>query len=280
MGYPHGKAPIKIGEVPTPETMPVFQGTEPVDMQTIIGARYHTSGILPSGGVQVQGTSSMAYKVTRGAVVLKAASGLALEYPVEEQTVNTAPAPSTGSRQDRIVMDANGNITVVNGAAPAGGITLGLFTVPAGGTSTAAATQSMDRNFAIPAGASLGRLAHWVDPGGVASSKSSVTRGAQRFYLPSDRAVEITFTGTVRASDDKTPGVMFFDVQIDSNEPHRVWVDYGSQWASGAGYWSETLREGAHTVKIISGHVSGGLYKTSTGRSGTEVNVYDRGVSR
>ena len=267
MGYPLGKAPLEDGT-----------GTTPVDMQRIIGAQYATSGILPTGGVAVKGTSSMAYKITAGAVVLKTVAGLGMLHPVEEQTVNTLPAPATGSRQDRVVMDVNGAISITSGPAPGGGITLGLFTVPAGVTSTSAAVQSIDRNYAIPAGASLGRLAHWVDPGGAVVTTSEQTRTSKRFFLPSDRMVRVDLLATVRAAT-ATPGSMRMTVKIDSDFTKTLWVPYGAQWTTTSGSWSVELREGAHTVTVSTGVVSGGLYQMSEEQSASEMNVWDAGVA-
>ena len=268
MGYPYPKAPLADGT-----------GTTPADLQRIVGAQYASSGILPTGGVTVSGTSSMAYRVTAGAVVLKTAAGLGMLYPVETQTVNTIPAPATGSRTDRVVMNTDGLVYVTQGAAPAGGITLGLFTVPAGITATTAAQQSADRNFAIPAGASLGVLASWTDPGGVTTTTASQTRATARVYLPSDRTVRIDLSATVRAST-ATAGSMRMTVEIGTDVVRTMWVPYGAQWTTTAASWSATLREGAHTLRVKTEVVSGGLYTMSTGQSASEMTLWDAGVSR
>lgn len=268
MAYPFPKAPLADGT-----------GTTPADLQRIVGAQFATSGVLPTGGATVTGTSSMAYRISAGAVILKTVAGLGFLHAIEEQTINTAPAPATGSRLDRIVMSTDGAISVTQGAAPGGGITLGLFTVPAGITATTAAQQSVDRNYAIPAGASLGVLASWTDPGGVTTTTASQTRATARVYLPSDRTVRLDLSATVRAST-AAEGTMRMTVEIGTDVIRTMWVSYGAQWTTTAASWSATLREGAHTLRVKTEVVSGGLYLMSTGQSASEMTLWDAGVSR
>ena len=47
MVHPWPKAPVKVGEQPAPETVDVLQGTAPAELQRIVGANWHTSGIKP-----------------------------------------------------------------------------------------------------------------------------------------------------------------------------------------------------------------------------------------
>lgn len=281
MTYPWPKAPAQDGT-----------GTTVQDLQRIVGAQYSTSGILPTGGVTVTGTSSMAYKVTAGAVILKTAAGLGTLYPIEEQTVNTVPAPSTGSRQDRVVMDRDGAVRVVQGAAPAGGITLGLFTVLAGITSTLAAQQSMDRNFAIPAGASLGRLHAFHDPAnGVFGNVSPMTLGSGRLpVLPSDRLVRFDLTHCISAEQDANPAtgeatVMRWRVYIDN--VLEVAFTTRAEWDNPqTNFFSFTkpLSEGAHTVHYIQDRLKGARFMhhkgTAAAYAGNRFEVWDAGVAR
>ena len=282
MGYPYPKAPLEDGT-----------GTTPADLQRIVGAQYSTSGILPTGGVTVSGTSSMAYRVTAGAVVLKTGAGLGLLYPVEAQTVNTLPAPATGSRTDRIVMDTDGLVYVTQGAAPGGGITLGLFTVPAGVTATTAAQQSADRNFAIPAGASLGLLHKFHDPkNGVKGNVSDVTLGNGRFKLPSDRLVRFDLTHCLSAiqesNSDQPSAAIRWRVYID-NVLELAFTTRVTRAAPQTNFMSFTapLSEGTHTVHYIQDQIEGlsgpGWMHhkgTNQGYPGNRFEVWDAGVSR
>lgn len=281
MTYPWPQAPLVDGT-----------GTTPLDLQRIVGAQYSTSGILPTGGVTVSGTSSMAYKVTAGAVILKTTAGLGLLYAIEEQTVNTLPAPSTGTRQDRVVMDRNGGVYVTQGGAPGGGITLGLFTVLAGITSTMAAQQSVDRNFAIPAGASLGLLHRFHDPANnVRGNPAAMTLGNGRFALPSDRLVRFDMTHCISAMQDKDPdtesAAIRWRVYIDSVlevafTTRATWKNPQTNFMS----FSKALSEGAHTVHYIQDQIEGAAtgfmhHKgTAAAYPGNRFEVWDAGVAR
>ena len=250
--WPYGKAPAADGT-----------GTTPLNMQRIIGANWHTSGIKPTGGVTVEGTSSMAYRVEPGAVVLKTAAGLGLEYAIEGQTVNTPPAPSTGSRLDRVYMDRDGNIGVTHGDAPGGGITLGVFNVPAGITATTDAAQSVDRNFAIPAGASLGRLYAFHDPAdGVKGNPDTMRLGNGRFYLPSDRLVRFDLTHCLSAvqntPQDQPSATIRWRVYVD-DEAAMGFTTRVTRAVPQVNFMSFTLDlgEGSHRVHYLQDQVEG-----------------------
>ena len=263
MVHPWPKAPIKLGEQPAPETVDILQGTDPAELQRIVGANWHTSGIKPTGGVTVHGTSSMAYLVTAGSVVLKDGSGRGLEYAVEQLTVNTLPAPATGSRQDRIVMDRDGLVYVTQGAAPGGGITLGLFTVPAGVTSTLSAQQSVDRNFAVPAGASVGLLHRFHDPAnGIKGNVSPITLGTGRFPVPSDSWVRFDMTHCLSAiqdtPQDQPSAAIRWRVYID-DELELAFTTRVTRAAPQTNFMSFTkqLSEGVHKVHYLQDQIEG-----------------------
>lgn len=273
MGYPWGKAPLSDGT-----------GTTPADMQRIIGAQYMNSGILPNGGLTVEGTSGMAYKVNPGAAFMwfgyEDRRGALI--PVDGTTVNTAPAPSTGSRIDTVYVDGDGTVRVVQGTAIPGGVALARFTVPAGITSTDAALMSIDRNFAIPVGASLGRQAHWTDPGGGGASMSESVKTVQRFHLPSDRLVEIRITATLRSATS-TPGSMYFDMTLESSAGsvrRRLDVAHTPDWDTRSASWSFGTAEGPNTLTVVTKGTKGGTWQFSSGGSVTEVSLWDQGVLR
>ena len=263
MVHPWPKAPVKVGEQPAPGTVDVLRGTAPAELQRIVGANWHTSGIKPTGGVKVTGTSSMAYSVSAGSVVLKTEAGLGLEYAVEAKTVNTVPAPSTGSRQDRVVMDRDGLVYVTQGAAPAGGITLGLFTVPAGVTSTRSAQQSVDRNFAVPAGASIGMLHRFHDPAnGVKGNASPLTLGTGRFSVPSDSWVRFDMTHCLSAIQgsptDQPSAAIRWRVYID-DALELAFTTRVTRAAPQTNFMSFTVQmsEGVHKVHYIQDQIEG-----------------------
>lgn len=283
-----------MGQWPWPK-MPSAEGvgTSEQDLQRIVGAQYHTSGILPTGGCEVEGTSGMAYEVSPGAIVLHYGDGLALMHAVEGQTILTPPAPATGSRVDRIAMDRDGFVRVVEGPAPAGGITLRTFTVPAGITATEDAQASdFDRNYAIPAGASLGRLHAYHDPANnVVGKKGEVQKGFGEFELPSDRLVRFDLTHCVSALQNDTPGVdsaaVRWRVYIDdllelSFHTRATWRNPQVNFMS----FTTLLREGSHRVHYMQDQTEGMdsgfvMHKGGDGAyPGMRFEVWDAGVSR
>lgn len=272
MGFPWPKAPLSDGT-----------GTSQTDLQRIVGAQYMTSGILPNGGLTVAGTSSMAYKVSAGAAFMwtSSAARLGVLVPVEETTVNTVAAPSTGSRIDTVYVDGAGAVRVVQGTSIPSGVAIARFTVPAGITATTAAQQSLDRDFAIPTGASLGRLARWEDPGGGSVGGDEVVRHSSRFYLPSDRMLRIDLTATVAAVAGEPAGAGVIKVDLDSGRWNR-WMSftYGASWDTKSAVFATAATEGTHTLTIRTMRVSGGAWRFGVSPQVTECNLWDGGAVR
>ena len=243
MGYPWPKAPLEDGT-----------GTSPTDLQRIVGAQYVSSGILPNGGLTVEGTSGMAYKVNSGACFMwvSSSSRLGMLVPVEGTTVNTIPAPSTGSRIDTVYVDGDGSVRVVQGTTIPGGVAIARFTVPAGITATTAAQQSLDRHFAIPTGASMGLLHRFHDPAsGVAGNVSPVTLGSGRFNLSSDSWVRFDLTHCIGGESGEAT-VMRWRVYIDdiletAFTTRAEWTIPQVNHMS----FTKQLSEGAHKVHYV-----------------------------
>ena len=283
MGYPLGKAPIKIGEAPAPETVDILQGTTPADMQRIIGAQYMNNGIIPNGGLSVEGTSSMAYKVNAGVAFMwtSSAAKTGILIPVEETVVETIPAPATGSRQDVIYVDTLGVVHVAQASTHPTGIQIARFTVPAGITATSAAQQRIDRSFAVPTGGALGRMAHWTDPGGGAATMKESTKTVERFVLPSDRLVEIRVTTTMRSVAGA--GSMYFDMTLESpagQVRRRLDVAHTPDWDTRSASWSFGTGAGENILTVKTVGTKGGTWQFSSGGSVTEVSLWDQGVLR
>ena len=263
--HPWPKAPIKLGEQAAPEVVDVLRGTSPAELQRIEGANWHTSGVKPTGGCEVKGTSSMAYLVTAGSVVLKDGAGRGLAYAVEQQTVNTLPAPSTGSRWDRIVMDRDGLVYVTQGDAPGGGITLGRYLVPAGVTSTLSAQQTVDRNFAVPAGASLGPLHLFHDKAdGIKGNVSTIQLATKNLPpLPADSWVRFDMLHCISAiqenPQDQPSAAIRWRVYIDDVLEHATFTTRVTRAAPQTNFMSFTkkLSEGSHKVHILQDQIEG-----------------------
>lgn len=271
MGYPFPKPPLADGT-----------GTTPADMQRIVGAQYMNAGILPNGGLKVVGTSSMAYKVEPGALFMWTSSSakLGMLVPVDGVTVNTAPAPATGSRVDTLYVDGSGNVLVTQAETIPSGVAIAKFTVPAGITATTAAQQSIDRYFAVPTGASLGRLAQWVDPGGGAAGVAETVRHTSRFFVPSDRLLRIDLTTTLRSAVSSSPGQMYVEVELrnaNGSWRRRMDVTHGAEWDTRSANWATGTREGENTLIVRTKGTGGGAWQFSSGGSVTELSVWDGG---
>lgn len=285
MGRPFGLGPHADGS-----------GTTPLDMQRIIGAQYHTTGILPSGGLNVTGTSSMQYKVEAGALFMYTSSAAkrGILVPVEETMINTDPAPATGSRIDLIYVDGAGAVRLANADTPPSGVAIAKFTVPAGITATTSAQQSIDRNFAIPAGSSLGRLHHFHDPAnGTWGNISPIRLGNGRFYLPSDRLVKFELTWCSSAepagTDQTTSGVARWFVYVNSTNGAnqsfaRNWHYQGVHPTTHHQSVTLSLREGVHEVYYIQERMHGARFRHHMGGPdgwlGNRFEVWDAGVAR
>src|SRR5699024_5558463 len=170
-------------------------GADETDLRRIIGAQYMNKGVLPNGGLTVEGTSSMNYRVNSGAAFMwtSESSRLGVLVPCETLTIPTEAAPSTGSRTDSVYLSLDGIPRVTSGAVPSSAVLLGSFIVSAGATSTISSQKTIDRDYAIGTGQSLGRLAHWDIPGGTWGGvlKEDVERYSEQFILPSDRLVRV-----------------------------------------------------------------------------------------
>lgn len=293
MGYPFGKAPQQTGTTPTPAEMPVYQGTTSADMQRIIGAQYMTSGVLPNGGLTVKGSSKMEYVVSPGACFMwiNSADKLGMLVPVDGITVPTDPAPSTGSRVDVVYVDGNGNVRVNIGYQPghSSGVIIAKFTVPAGITGTNNAQLSVDRDFAIPVGASMGRLHAFHDPAsdGVIGNVSPMTLGQGRFFLPSDRIVRFDLTHCMGSTMEanQTASIIRWRIYVDNAQlgsfvTRAEWDWPQTQFTS----ISTVLSEGAHTVHYTQDLQGGARFVhrkgTAAGYLGNRFEVWDAGVSR
>lgn len=270
MGYPWPLAPLEDGT-----------GTTSADLQRIVGAQYMNAGVLPNGGLTVSGTSEMAYKVEKGAAFMwtSYASRLGMLVPVDATTVQTAPAPSTGTRTDTIYVDGRGGVHVTQSNRIPEGVAIAKFTVPAGITATSSAQMSIDRKFAIATGASLGRLAAWEAPSGVQITGDYKTQYSTRFVVPSDRLVRVDLTVTARSAGGD--GRCYMGVSLDDTDFRRaVYLHTTPNWATSSGAWSAVLEEGVHDLTVWTGKDSGSTAVTAAGATTSQVNLWDMGASR
>ena len=296
MGYPLGKAPTQTGTMPTPTEMPTFRGTTPDDMQRILGAQYVTQGLLSNGGGNVIGTSDMSYKVYPGAAFVwtNQAQRLGVLVPFDGVTVPTDPAPASGSRTDVVYVDTNGDVRVNVGYQPGGGggVILAKFTVPAGVSSTASLSPSVDRDYAIATGATRGRLHAFHDPAnGVKGNQNPMTLGTGRFAIPSDRYMRFDLTHCISAMQDadQTAEAAALRWRVYIDNVLEVAFVTRAQWKNpqvNFMSFTKSLPKGVHTVHYVQDQIEGlktGFMHHKGGPDaypGNRFEVWDAGAAR
>ena len=258
-------------------------GTTPEGIQRALGNMYDSSGVLPGNrtATKVSGTSGWAYNVPAltAFMWISYASRRGVLVPVEAETVPVSAPVGGASRTDTIYIDLDGVVKVAEGATSApGGVTIDRMVIPAGAANTQGATSTWDTDYAIPAGASLGRLVYWSDPGGGAAGKSRTVRHTQRFHVPSDRLFRIDVTSTIKAATANGTGAMGMTISIDGTWVRSMSCAYDNAWRTYGASWSSGVTEGAHTIEIATAWDTGDTYQLATGQSRTEVSLWDMGV--
>lgn len=259
-------------------------GMTPEGIQRVLGNMYDTSGVLPGNRAEtkVSGTSSWAYEIPSLAAFMwvSYADRKGLLVPVEAETIPVSAPVGGAARTDVIYVDSTGVVQVAEGRSSApSGVTIDRMAIPAGASNTRGATSTWDTDYAIPAGASLGRLAHWADPGGGAAGTDRVTRHTQRFHVPSDRLLRVDVTSTIKSAVSSGRGGMGVILEIDGTWVRAMSCAYDDAWRTYGASWVAEVAEGAHTVEVITQWNTGDTYQLATGQSRTEVSVWDMGVA-
>lgn len=270
----------------------IVKATTPVDLQRIVGAQFVANGIL--SGLDVVGTSSMTYQVSAGAAFMwkSSSSRLGMLVPVEATTISAPDAPATGSRVDTIYVNGDGQVGRVTGTAIPSGIAIARFNVPAGVTSTSGAQLRIDRDWAIPYGASLGRLHRFHDPAnGVWGNVAPMKLGDGQFELPSDRLVDFRLTWTASAepagTDQRTWGVARWFVYVEGPTTARFSTNWHYQGIHPrTEYMTQTipLQQGTYRTWYVQERMGGARFRHHSGGPdgwlGNRFEVWDGGVSR
>ncbi len=272
-------------------------GTTPEDIQVINAAEFPTAGVI--SGCEVEGTSTMTYKVRSGAVVVHLAPGRAVKVPVMEQTINTQPAPRQGSRTDIIYVKQNtqavdGNVSAVvkiGETLPQGAVMLSKREIRPGVAATSAAPEAGNVVYSRPVGGSLGRLFHNYFADDVVREDGVFTRGVGEFYLPTDRNVDIKLSSTVMARrpgggayGPNDRGSIVYKVYVDNEFKFRREVEYGFIAETKDISRSLTFKAGRHRihytvqrkVNTLGWQVQGG---GEWGYAGDQIVVMDQGVA-
>lgn len=278
MGFPIGLPSTQLGDGS-------WEGFTPEGLQRAIGAMYNASGIVPGNytSLGAKGGTGWTYTIPAMTVFMwiSYASRRGILVPIESETL-TVSAPTGGAaRTDVIYVSTDGIVKVAEGATSApSGVVLDRMVIPAGAANTQGATSNWDTVYAIPSGASLGRMAHWESASGFVADKNRVTRHTQRFYLPSDRVLRLDATSTIKAATASGTGAMGLIISVDGTWERAMSCSYTNAWHTFGSSWSAELPAGAHEITVATKWDTGDAYQLAGGISRTEVSLWDMGVSR
>lgn len=294
------------------------RGVDPLTHRRIIASHWHNAGIMQ--GLAVSGRSDLRYNVSAGCAVVSrgGADGMVEVYYPGGQTPAVTAADPSNPRIDVVWIKANdptqgdsdNQVTVgvtqgtpspnpVDPKLPTGALRLMSMRLPAGATNTAGATKPHSQDFAIPYGAQLGLLAESVDTRDFYCDNTVRKwweEGHVKFYLPTDRLIELEFTASM-ACPDAYPGYISFGLNhfvLDGKPvPHS-----GAEWQLGSTWKNLETRvlvqvnAGEHTAAFSTGVTGIGTttnsphpycrYSDNNGMTyrGRLIRVWDRGVFR
>lgn len=297
-------------------------GVDPLTHRRIIEARWANPGIL--SGLAVTGGSGLTYGVSAGNAVLSrsASDGYTEAYWDGGQTPAVSVGDPSNPRIDTVWLKANDvqqgdgdnrvHVGVTQGtpssspvapSAPSGATAIAAMRVPAGATSLSGATQTTQRQYAIPYGATLGLLAsyRYSTNGAFDTTKyKKTTRCAVQVTVPTDRLVDLRLSCSASGSGTREQVCNWYAAFIIDGQE----VEYSGGEFQLDGITCEThqrthtveLTKGTHTIGIVSGWVSGdvaptlraGYYNDLSGSAqgkfsgtfpGMILEVWDRGVA-
>jgi hypothetical protein len=272
------------------------------DLRLTLGADWASTGVV-GDGLAVTGTTSLVYQVSAGvAICSKGASDGKTKAPFLGGTTPTVEANSAGNPRidciwitshDLTQGDSDNLVTlgVTQGTAaatptaptiPTYATLLAQMTMPAGATTTANAVQAASIGYAIPYGASLGKLGDTTWPQS-ADYSSAITLPAQSFYLPTQRlvSVEVTVTcSSLSGSDGSVYVKIYLDGTVKRTFEHRTFPASAT-----SGFFRDvwTVPAGNHVVyaTIAPGIANFHTYGTGDADSwaGQRLMTFDEGVA-
>jgi len=258
----------------------------------------------------VTGGTSLAYTVAPGVAVTSKgdSDGKTLSYFEGGTTAAVSGGDASNSRIDAVYLYASDltqgdadnlvHLGVVEGTPsstpavpdiPTYGTLLQEMVLPSGATTTEQAAQAISVPFAIPFGASLGRLAvntNTQNGNGDGNVNTYYVEQAVSFHLPTDRLVEFRFDVCASASDGDY-STWYQGFMLDGTEIPNS----GGEFSLGESYQLQThtydyvVSAGDHTAAVRTGlrdgsapqfHFTGDQYVTFIGRV---FSVFDRGVA-
>lgn len=291
-------------------------GVTPEVHRQIIAAQWHNAGIID--GLGVTGRGDLRYNVAAGVAVCSkgTADGKTLAYWAGGQTAAVSAGDASNPRIDLVWInahnpkmgDSDNSVTVgvtqgtpaanpVAPVLPAGCTLLRSMRVPANATATSSAVAMDSINYAIPYGASLGKLGeNWDrrDMTGDSTVKKYWYEQPITFTLPTDRMVEFQFkvnlsSATATSWEDtshRTEWAVGF--QLDNKDlDHSCanFVSFGA-WQTHETSYVAAVPAGTHTARLRTWLQNGGApvfhYNPSTDNKdalwcGRRFIIWDRG---
>ena len=276
-------------------------GTTDTDMRHILAAQWDSTGVI--NGLSVTGTTSLYYSVAAGVAVCSKglSDGKTLAYFGGGNTSTVAANSSGNPRIDSVYIysnDANQgdpdnlvHIGVTQGTAaatptapsiPTYATLLAQMFMPAGATTTANVHRSASVGYAIPYGASLGRIGYDANTQTIDQNWDSTwyIQVATSVTVTTDRLVDVDFDARAGVDSGTDASSYYVKVQVDG-----VDVTDGLDempvfdvWVRNRITFPLSLQAGSHTISV---HAKANTSKTRfTWRGVRQVSVYDRGVER
>ena len=278
-------------------------GTTASDLRHIVASRWGSTGVV--AGLAVTG-SGLAYNVAAGmAICSKGASdGMTEAWWPGGATADVSANSSSNPRIDAVWVTSHDATQGDSDNLVAVGVTQGTpaaspavptiptyatlvaaMLVPAGATSTSAASVSASGAQAVPYGASLGILVDQVDTTNTSTAIPSGYRtyAAGTFTLPTARYVDIKRVFTL-ASLTSADASVYTRVLVDGAQVSQGEVRcYGSPALATSQYMENTIRlaAGTHTVQaqMQAGVNTARKFWSSGGWAGQTLQVVDAGVA-
>lgn len=255
-------------------------GTTASDLRHITAARWQNAGVI--SGLDVTGTTSLAYEVAAGVATCQRASsdGMTEAYfpgglsPTVEANTTSLPRVDCVwvTAHDATQGDADNLVTVgvtqgvasstpTNPTVPTYATPLAYFTMPAGATSTSSAVLTSAGWTALPFGSTMGILADYWD------KRDFVWKGKKKafayefpatFYVPTNRMVEFRFSlnmsaSTATGATDRTHysefGITF---QLDNADISHASANFFAMasWETKEATFVTTVPRGNHTARV------------------------------
>lgn len=271
--------------------------TTPPDLRRIIAAQFVNSDKNPVlAGGEVTGRADRIYSYAAGVGILKTADGAVfLTWPAGVTAQVTQP---TTARVDVIYVDNQGAVRVATEGAvnEAQVIVIDKMAAPAGMTATNQATRRVNRNYALPYGATLGWLSMFTETHsqGEAVNKNRIVWTTQRFQVPTDRLLQLrmhqTIYGSHTASAPSTDfaqygvGSMKYWLYVDNVLMREFELGYSRIWEVRMHNVDFEVNAGEHTVRLERQHVWGTANPIYFGSANniwqpSSVGIHDEGVS-